>query len=123
MDIDILSIKAATYSQLGKWIEEALDNNDMPFLYAVGKEMRERIDRLKLPASKQTLPQTDLEITDDTPMPFGKHKGKPMGEVPTNYLDWLARQDDFADNRPEMFAYIQKRKDSKENEFNWDEDE
>lgn len=27
------------------------------------------------------------------PLPFGKHKGKPLDEVPLNYLDWLAGRD------------------------------
>jgi hypothetical protein len=25
-----------------------------------------------------------------TRMPFGKHKGKPLGELPDEYLDWLS---------------------------------
>jgi len=27
-------------------------------------------------------------LTDESPMPFGKHKGKPMSEVPADYLHW-----------------------------------
>ena len=30
---------------------------------------------------------TDLDI-----MPFGKHKGKPMQDVPASYLAWLKEQ-------------------------------
>lgn len=26
-------------------------------------------------------------------MPFGKHKGEEIGEIPTSYLDWLIGQD------------------------------
>jgi hypothetical protein len=29
------------------------------------------------------------ELTDLSPMPFGKHKGTPMQEVPASYLHWL----------------------------------
>ena len=29
------------------------------------------------------------EITDNTPMPFGKHQGKAMINVPAQYLLWL----------------------------------
>ncbi len=29
------------------------------------------------------------EITDNTPMPFGKYRGKPMIEIPAIYLLWL----------------------------------
>lgn len=29
------------------------------------------------------------ELTDVSPMPFGKHKGKPMQDVPASYLFYL----------------------------------
>jgi uncharacterized protein (DUF3820 family) len=32
------------------------------------------------------------EFTDSTPMPFGKHKGKAMANVPAVYLLWLHQQ-------------------------------
>lgn len=28
-------------------------------------------------------------LTDNSPMPYGTHKGKPMVEVPDDYLRWL----------------------------------
>ena len=28
-------------------------------------------------------------LTDLSPMPFGKHKGQPMQDVPAKYLHWL----------------------------------
>ena len=28
-------------------------------------------------------------LTDTDPMPFGKHKGEPMQDVPASYLRWL----------------------------------
>lgn len=28
-------------------------------------------------------------LTDQSKMPFGKHKGKPLAEVPDQYLVWL----------------------------------
>jgi len=28
-------------------------------------------------------------LNDDSPMPFGKHRGIPMTEVPVNYLHYL----------------------------------
>jgi len=34
----------------------------------------------------------DVFLSDDDPMPFGKHKGKKMKEVPASYLDWLSDQ-------------------------------
>ena len=41
-------------------------------------------------------------------MPFGKHKGKPFGEVPPEYLVWLAKQEGFADDERNdaLKAYI-----------------
>jgi hypothetical protein len=27
--------------------------------------------------------------TAPTPLPFGKHKGRPLAEVPASYLSWL----------------------------------
>lgn len=42
---------------------------------------------------------------DDTPMPFGKHKGKALRDVPARYLLWLEgtlRRDDWKD----LQAYI-----------------
>lgn len=28
-------------------------------------------------------------LDDTDPMPFGKHKGEPMSDVPASYLHWL----------------------------------
>jgi hypothetical protein len=28
-------------------------------------------------------------LTDESPMPFGKHEGTPMANVPANYLMWM----------------------------------
>jgi len=30
-----------------------------------------------------------IQLTDESPMPWGKYKGTPMAEVPAPYLDWL----------------------------------
>jgi uncharacterized protein (DUF3820 family) len=35
---------------------------------------------------------TPAEITDNTPMPFGRHQGKAMVNVPGVYLLWLYNQ-------------------------------
>jgi uncharacterized protein (DUF3820 family) len=34
-------------------------------------------------------------------MPFGKHKGDPIEDIPTSYLEWLTEQDFFI----EWFAH------------------
>lgn len=30
-----------------------------------------------------------MKLTDESPMPFGKHKGDKMANVPASYLMWL----------------------------------
>lgn len=49
-------------------------------------------------------------MTDRDLMPFGKHKGMPMGEVPKSYLAWLIQQEGFADKNKTMAAYIRGEK-------------
>ncbi len=34
----------------------------------------------------------DLQRLVDTPMPFGKHQGCLMADLPGNYLNWFARE-------------------------------
>lgn len=34
----------------------------------------------------------DLEQLVSTPMPFGKHKGTLLADLPGNYLNWFARE-------------------------------
>lgn len=34
----------------------------------------------------------DLELLVTTPMPFGKHKGSLIADLPGNYLNWFARE-------------------------------
>lgn len=44
-----------------------------------------------------------MDITDKTPMPFGKHKGIAMANVPADYLIWI-----FENNKcsPQIANYI-----------------
>lgn len=44
-------------------------------------------------------------LTDKDPMPFGKHKGKPLEKVPAGYLDWLDGQP-WLDAHPGVRDYI-----------------
>ena len=49
-------------------------------------------------------PPTMENVTDDSIMPFGKHKGKTLGEIDASYLLWLA---DEAKEPPEFIvAYV-----------------
>ena len=34
----------------------------------------------------------DLQLLLDREMPFGKHKGTPIADLPGNYLNWFARE-------------------------------
>ena len=47
-------------------------------------------------------------ITDQSIMPFGKHKGMKLEDVPAGYLLWLDEQENFAKNNAALHAYIQK---------------
>ena len=68
----------------------ALD--DVKVLYQVFSQM---IDDLSI--------ETVLELISDEPkgdtMPFGKHQGKALSEVPPDYIKWLAKQGAF--DKPE----------------------
>jgi hypothetical protein len=53
--------------------------------------------------------QLPIPMTDDSLMPFGKHKGKKMANVPAYYLMWLWEN---ADNlRDPLKSYIEKNLD------------
>ena len=43
-------------------------------------------------------------LHDDSIMPFGKHQGQRLGEVPDGYWRWFLRQE-WADNYPELVEY------------------
>jgi hypothetical protein len=43
-------------------------------------------------AKNDAMPAQRGRLEDDSPFPFGIHKGKPMRDVPCEYLDWLRGQ-------------------------------
>ena len=52
-------------------------------------------------------------ITDNSPMPYGKYKGKKMGEVPDEYLLWLYTYSSPCDNPEDrVIAYIEENLDA-----------
>lgn len=40
----------------------------------------------------QAMKAEDLQRLVSTPMPFGKHKGCILADLPGNYLNWFARE-------------------------------
>lgn len=46
-------------------------------------------------------------LDDSDPFPFGKHKGRPMEEVPASYLDWL-RDQPWLGDWPAVKEYIER---------------
>lgn len=48
--------------------------------------------------------QQPMGLTDQSPMPFGIHKGKKMEDVPAKYLLWLRTE---GCRNPEVAAYIE----------------
>ncbi len=48
-------------------------------------------------AQYQVMNQPDLQRLVTTVMPFGKHKGVLIADLPGNYLNWFAREG-FPDN-------------------------
>lgn len=45
-------------------------------------------------------------LSDDSPMPFGVHKGSPMCEVPASYLDYIYGQS-WIYEWPDVLEYIE----------------
>ena len=43
-------------------------------------------------------------LTDDSRMPFGKHKGERLGEVPDRYWLWFLEQE-WCDQWPDLVEY------------------
>jgi hypothetical protein len=51
---------------------------------------------------------TAENVSDDSIMPFGKHKGKTLGEIDASYLLWLA---DEAKEPPDfIIAYVKDKR-------------
>lgn len=57
------------------------------------------------------------DLTDTSPMPFGKHKGAPMQDVPASYLHWLWNNGLAEDKRSPVAAYIRENLEALEMDF------
>ena len=64
-------------------------------------------DKLKLSVKERL--QMDMALTDKDPMPFGKYKGTPMGQLEASYLDWL-RDQKWIGDWPTVKAYLDNNK-------------
>ena len=47
------------------------------------------------------------KLTDESPMPYGKYKGRPMEDVPADYLIWLV---DNQRASPEVMSYVEENR-------------
>lgn len=47
-------------------------------------------------------------LNDTDPMPFGKHKGEPMSDVPANYLHYLWQNGLKDDHKSQVADYIRR---------------
>jgi uncharacterized protein (DUF3820 family) len=47
-------------------------------------------------------------LQDEDPMPYGKYKGTPMADVPTDYLHWLWENGVKGDKTGQMHDYIKR---------------
>lgn len=48
-----------------------------------------------------------IPLTEDDPMPFGKHRGRPLCCVPASYLLWFFEQDWAPKDYPALFDYVE----------------
>lgn len=53
----------------------------------------------------------DDPCDDDTPMPFGKHKGLALKDVPGGFLLWLDSKEGFREKNPGLADYIDANRD------------
>ena len=55
-------------------------------------------------------------MDDKTTMPWGAHKGKPLGEVPAEYLLWIADRPGAEGKWPDLIEYINRNREALEME-------
>lgn len=55
-------------------------------------------------------------MNDKSKIPFGKHKGERLIDVPASYLLWLETQDFVAEKFPDLYEYIMDNLDGLEQE-------
>lgn len=100
--------------QLGK----AFDNGDSELLNVINAEhLRRYGHRLTMEQIKKAhqeserlanSPRENRNYKDSTKMPFGKHQGLKMKEVPSDYLIWMSEQPWLKESWPKLYKYVQK---------------
>jgi uncharacterized protein (DUF3820 family) len=48
-----------------------------------------------------------MKLKDTDPMPFGKHKGQPLKDVPASYLLWLYEQMRRENDNVKLAFYVE----------------
>jgi len=59
----------------------------------------------------------NAELEDTDPMPFGKHKGQPMQDVPARYLHWLWTNGKEQDKQCRVADYIRRNLSALQQEY------
>lgn len=62
------------------------------------------------------------EYDDDSIMPFGKHRGEKLGDIPDSYFIWLLNEDWVAEKFPSIWKYCIDNQDYLEHE-NYDRED
>lgn len=61
--------------------------------------------------------------TDNTRMPFGKHAGTPLADVPASYLLWFYEQDWAEERYPDIYNYCKECEEQLYSDYSTDYDE
>ena len=57
-------------------------------------------------ARHSSYPEREAALDDESEMPFGKHEGERLMDVPDDYFHWLSQQD-WIEHWPALLEYIQ----------------
>lgn len=55
------------------------------------------------------LKKLEPEVTDETILPFGCHKGEKLGDIHNRYLSWLFAEKWFSEKYPKIHEYLEDR--------------